>query len=188
MVAGATTTASAGEASHSEEVGIFRLPVGLALFWSRDDRLTKKSHEEEVIRHLVRARMPGPDDLAVSMEMIVPLVGVARIKAFNYRRASSAPTRCRLDAIRDRSKVPVLAPRPQGLPLVPRPQARALRPQGRRTDTSPTRASLAASTPSSQRTRCCRPRYELTCFPGVRRLPSRCRPAPGMQTPTFPPM
>jgi hypothetical protein len=136
---------------------------------------------------VVRART-GSDDLAVSIEMIVPLVAGARIKAFNCRHASSAPTRCRPDAIRDRSKVPVLAPRPQPLAPAPRPQARALRPQERHTDTNPSHASLAANTPFSQRTRCCRPQDEVTCFPALWRLPSRFRPAPGKQTPKFPPM
>ena len=61
----------------------------------------------KVICHAVRAL--AVDDL-VPIGMFVSLVAWCRLKAFNCRRASSAPTRCRPDATRDRSKVPALVP------------------------------------------------------------------------------
>jgi hypothetical protein len=118
--------------------------------------------------------------------MFVPLLALAEIKAFNCRRASIAPSRYRLDAIRDRSKVPALARRPPA--PGPRRRARARRPQGRRRDTSPTHASPDASTPSSQRPRCCRLRHEPTCLRTLRHSPSRSRQVPLVQIPTLPPM
>ena len=120
--------------------------------------------------------------------MFVRLLVLAKITAFNCRRASIAPSRYRPDAIRDRSKIPALARRPPPLAPAPRPRGRARRPQGRRRDTSPTHASPDASTPSSQRPRCCRPRHELTCLRTLRRSPSRSRQVPLVQIPTLPPM
>ena len=61
----------------------------------------------KVICHAVRAL--AVDDL-VPIGMFVSLVAWCRLKAFNCMLASSAPTRCRPDATRDRSKVPALAP------------------------------------------------------------------------------
>ena len=91
----------------------------------------------KVICHAVRAL--AVDDL-VPIGMFVSLVAWCRLKAFNCMLASSAPTRCRPDATRDRSKVPALAP-------ARRPRARLgpARQQLPRTDTSPSHASHDAS-------------------------------------------
>jgi hypothetical protein len=93
-----------------------------------------------MICHAVPA-LAAVNDL-VPVEMFVSLVAWRRLKTFNCRHASSAPTRCRPDASRDHSKVPALAP-------VLRRRARLgpapARQQLRRTDTSPSHASHDAS-------------------------------------------
>src|SRR5215467_2034835 len=96
-----------------------------------------------VICHAVRA-LAAVNDL-VLIEMFVSLVAWCGLKTFNCRRASSAPTRCRPDATRDRSKVPALAPA-----LRPRVRLGPARQQLPRTDTSPSHASHDASKLSSR--------------------------------------